>query len=284
VKKDRHVQVITDELARRGHPYTYLTPWVVRARINGRGTWLWSTRSELTTQIAAALVARKDWTDRILTEAGVSVPEGHRFTARQVVAAQRYVRQLGAPAVVKPALSRKGHANGVTRNVITARGVQAAIQRAARVSSLVLVQRQIHGTEVRVLVIDGRYTGALRKITDPRTGEVRMGVYEGIPDRLHPHYRQAAEHAVAAIPGLGVAGIDMMITGRVDEPGDYAVLEINGAPGIAGHVTPQAGTATQVGPVFVDALEKHLAVGSGQETGGTRGNARTTQGVSRVRD
>lgn len=283
------MRVIADELARRGHRVVWVSPWIVDATVDGRRTWLWSTRSELNTQIAARVVARKDWTDRILTEAGVSVPEGRKFVARQLPAALQYLRELNQPAVVKPALSPRGQEDGVTRNVTTCTGLRAAFTRSLKVDPRVLVQRQIPGPELRILVVEGRYVAAARKVPDPTTGLLRPPVFHGITREVHETYRRAAETAAQAIPGLGLAGIDMIVERGHTQPGPYAIIEINGAPGIAGHENVSLGEPTYTGPIIVDALEHRLAqrpagVGSGQQMGGTWGNTRTTRRATRGRD
>lgn len=67
-------------------------------------------------------------------------------------------------------------------------------------------------------------------------------------DRMHPSYFQAVGKACRAIPGLKIAGIDVMIR-DCSAPavlGNYHLLEVNSGPGILGHHFPWEGKPRNV--------------------------------------
>ena len=85
------------------------------------------------------------------------------------------------------------------------------------------------GSDLRVLVVGGSALAAMRR-TAPK-GDFRANLHQGgvaeaveIDDLL----RSISEQAAKAL-GLGIAGVDLMET-----PDGYAVIEVNGSPGLKG--------------------------------------------------
>ncbi|AFM10403.1 cyanophycin synthetase [Saccharomonospora phage PIS 136] len=245
-RRDPHTELLALELERRGYRIRWRHNWCFTATRNGRSEVFWSTRSSLNSQIASQVAKRKDICSRLLTDAGVSAPTERLFRASSASAAAEWASGRW-PVVVKPATS-PGHSTGATVGVTTADGVRTAVAKAARVSSLVLVQQQVRGSEARMLVVGGRCVHVLRKLGKP-------GAYEAITERVHPSYLRAAERAVAAIPGLGLAGLDV-IAEDWHKPGKYAVIEVNSAPGIKGHHRPTKGRGFDAAGAIVDELER----------------------------
>lgn len=253
-RHDPHTALIAQELERRGYTVRWRHAWCFTATRNGRTEVFWSTRSALNTQIAAQVAKRKDIAARLLADAGVSVPVERMCRETSAAQAIQWAHGRG-PLVVKPA-SSPGQGEGATVGVTTRAGLRAAINTAARVSPLVLVQEQVRGVEARMLVVGGRCVHVLRKLGKP-------GAYEAITERVHPTYLRAAEQAVAAIPGLGLAGLDV-IAKDWHKPGPYTVIEVNAAPGIKGHHYPTKGRGFNAARAIVDELE-HQARGSWRE-------------------
>lgn len=248
-RRDPHTMLIAQELERRGHTVKWRHAWCFTATRNGRTEVFWSTRSALNTQISAQIAKRKDIASRMLADAGVSVPVER--VCRETTAARAIQWAHGrGPLVVKPA-SSPGQGKGATVGVTTAGGLRAAIGTAARVSGLVLVQEQVRGTEVRMLVVGGRCVHVLRKLGKP-------GAYEAITESVHPSYLRAAEKAVAAIPGLGLAGLDVIVEDWHKAGKKYVVIEVNSAPGIKGHHRPTRGRPFDAAGAIVDELERRV--------------------------
>jgi D-alanine-D-alanine ligase-like ATP-grasp enzyme len=67
-------------------------------------------------------------------------------------------------------------------------------------------------------------------------------------DRVHPSVIELGMQAIAAFPGLALAGLDFMSTdiGAPQSPATYRVLEINPLPGIGMHMAPSSGASREV--------------------------------------
>ncbi|MDS2174065.1 hypothetical protein Q7C18_15275 [Nesterenkonia sp. CL21] len=77
-----------------------------------------------------------------------------------------------------------------------------------------------------------------------------------VTGRLPEHVLTIAENAARAIPGLVVAGVDVLYSpeGADGAPESCAVIEINSRPGIAIHMYPWEGTGRDVPREIIDAV------------------------------
>jgi len=86
------------------------------------------------------------------------------------------------------------------------------------------------GSDVRVLVLDGRAVAAMRRTG--RRGEFRSNLHRGGAGEclraLPESYRQAAEQAASGV-GLGLAGVDLL-----EGAEGPLVMEVNSSPGFEG--------------------------------------------------
>ncbi len=103
--------------------------------------------SELTNAISLSICEDRGATNRILKKAGLSVPE-------QMKAGRDDAAFLSAhkTIVVKPSVGEKG--KGVTVDVTTKESLKKAVQKAKRVSNLVILEEKVIGLDLRVVVID----------------------------------------------------------------------------------------------------------------------------------
>ncbi len=69
-----------------------------------------------------------------------------------------------------------------------------------------------------------------------------------ITDETHPLYKEIAEKAVNSIPGLFIAGVDILAKTHFQKPDDkdYTIIEVNSRPGIGGHHFPSYGKTRNV--------------------------------------
>jgi D-alanine-D-alanine ligase-like ATP-grasp enzyme len=80
-----------------------------------------------------------------------------------------------------------------------------------------------------------------------------------ITEEIHPSFAEVAVRATAAIPGLRLAGVDILADDlrQPARPDNHIVVEINSYPGIRSHHYPDRGTPRDVAKVIVDdALEE----------------------------
>ena len=73
------------------------------------------------------------------------------------------------------------------------------------------------------------------------------------PPGLHASYVALAEKACLALPGLRIAGYDLLVADR-RRPGDAWVLEVNSSPGIAFFHHPWRGAPQDVAGRIADWL------------------------------
>lgn len=77
-----------------------------------------------------------------------------------------------------------------------------------------------------------------------------------ITEEIHPSYLQAAADAVRAVPGLAVAGVDILVRDFDVKaaPDNYIIVELNSQPGIGAHHFPMKGRAHNIAGAIVDQM------------------------------
>ena len=110
-----------------------------------------------------------------------------------------------------------------------------------------------------------------RVVLDHRGGYSSGADSVDLTDTVHPSYRQIAERAYAAIPHLGLAGIDIIATdwSQPAAPDNHIVVEVNSRPAIGAHHFPWEGKPRDVAAAIVDAC---LGVEDDWDEGGTDGD------------
>lgn len=75
-----------------------------------------------------------------------------------------------------------------------------------------------------------------------------------ITDETHPLLKEISEKAAKSIPGLFVAGIDIIAYDHFQKPEDknYTIIEVNSRPGIGGHQFPSYGRKRNVACKIVE--------------------------------
>lgn len=92
-------------------------------------------------------------------------------------------------------------------------------------------------------------------IIDYRAGFSGGAESADVTDDVHPSYGEIAAAAVRAIPGMVVAGVDMLIADPA-QPATadaYIIVEVNCQPGIGSHHFPVHGTPRNVAGAIIDA-------------------------------
>lgn len=75
-----------------------------------------------------------------------------------------------------------------------------------------------------------------------------------LTDVIHPLYKEIAEQAAGAIPGLDVVGVDILAYDHFQEPDDnnHIIVEVNTRPGIGPHLFPSYGKPRNVAKDIAD--------------------------------
>lgn len=101
----------------------------------------------------------KDWTKRILGEAGIPVPCGHVCHSRDE--ALETAHEIGYPVVVKPLIGN--HGRGVSTDIEDDQSLENAFAVASGHNAAVIIEQYIRGEDHRLLVIDGKLVAAARR-------------------------------------------------------------------------------------------------------------------------
>lgn len=93
-------------------------------------------------------------------------------------------------------------------------------------------------------------------VIDPKGALPTGGDSVVATDRVHPSVRKLALDAVAAVPGLRLAGVDLICADLSRPLGadDHGVLEVNSMPALGSHHFPRVGPPTDVAEQIVAAI------------------------------
>lgn len=157
---DPSSNLIIREALRRGIEVVVFDPRAQRYRLKycGRSLMCTESLSERTPMWAVACCDDKAWTARILSEAGLSVPD--ESVSSGPVANADFLRKHGE-IVVKPASGEQGQA--VFVGLTSVEEVDHALHEAAKVDATVLLQQCVRGHDVRLIVIGGEVVAAAER-------------------------------------------------------------------------------------------------------------------------
>jgi GNAT-family acetyltransferase (TIGR03103 family) len=152
-----YARIIADEAIRRGIHVEVLDPaWgELRLTHGGRKVVMRESLSELTTAVAMSRCDDKRVTRRILGRAGLTVPRGR--TADGGSGDAEFLSEVGS-LVVKPARGEQGQ--GITVGVRDPETLGRAVELARRFCNDVLLEEEVAGQDLRILVIDHQVVAA----------------------------------------------------------------------------------------------------------------------------
>jgi ribosomal protein S6--L-glutamate ligase len=181
---------------------------------------------------------------QLLVSRGLSVPE--TLMSRYPRDLDRMMRLVcGPPLIMK--LLRGTQGTGVIFAESRA-SVESMLETIWSLGEDIMLQRFVaesKGKDVRVLVVEGRARGAMRRVGPE--GEFRSNIHRGGVGeeiRLEKPFRRAAESAAKAV-GLQVAGVDLL-----ESKHGPLVLEVNASPGFEGL---EAATKRNIAKLFIEA-------------------------------
>lgn len=187
----------------------------------------WGTMTDRTGYLAGHLAGDKAFVKALWQRYGIPVPEG--MVVRDEAGAQGAAARLGGPIIVKPVDADCGQ--GLTLRPVGAEAIDAAfaLARAASSSGGVLVERCLPGAWHRLLVVDQRLVGALRRDPAAVIGDGRRTIRELVdaanrdqrrgPDARWPLRRLALEeHELEMLAAAGLT------TASIPAPGSRVTL------------------------------------------------------------
>ncbi|QDI91611.1 ATP-grasp domain-containing protein [Salicibibacter halophilus] len=141
--------------------------------------YFFRTRGDKVSNEAVRIGADKEKTKKLLAEAGVSVPDGSRFSddARDEEVID-YASAIGFPVVLKPTEGSFG--KGVITNIQNKKELRKALKKVPH--SNVLVERFISGEEYRLYVVGQKVVGAIHRIPANVAGDGQTSI-EALIDR-----------------------------------------------------------------------------------------------------
>ncbi len=158
----------------RGLPAKLLSREQVRIGQGRAQRHIEASMTDATSAVAHRCCWDKRLASRRMAELGLPVPM--QLKARTVAAAREAADRLGFPVVLKPVKGSGGQ--GVTSDITTYEGLEAAFVRAKRPKQDVLIEEYVPGFLHRLLVIGGRFVGAVRCSPPTITGDGERTVRE----------------------------------------------------------------------------------------------------------
>lgn len=182
---------IVDAAKARNIPYYNLTEGTSYTQL---GHGVKQRRFQATVTDASGIIGHsiaddKEWTKRILGEAGVPVPQGRICYSWEE--AQAAAKWIGWPVVTKPLSGN--HGRGVTTDIASMEDLKTGYEAAYASHETVLVESYIKGEDHRMLVIDGKLVAAARRRPAHVVGDGRKTIQQLI-DKENEDPRRGVGH------------------------------------------------------------------------------------------
>ncbi|MDP7704251.1 N-acetylglutaminylglutamine synthetase [Mycobacterium sp. TY815] len=193
-----YARIIAEEALRRGIRVEILDAETGEMRLThgGRSVVTRESLSEYTSAIAMCRCDDKRLTRRLVQAAGIEVPPARLATFDEDDYA--FLDEIDE-AVIKPCRGEQG--KGITVGVTAGQGPEAlaaALARAREQDPEVLIEKRVHGDDLRLVVIDGRVVAAALRVPPEVIGTGRHSVRELI--EAESRRRSAATEGESRIP------------------------------------------------------------------------------------
>jgi cyanophycin synthetase len=165
----------SDAAAKVGATIENLGYGVCRISRDGRATFVSGSRVMLDGPVTLKMAGNKPLVSRMLKEHGHPVGPFLEFELAQIDKAERFLGNLGGPAVVKPGMSGAS-GRGVTLGIETPRDLHRASLVASTYSKTILIEQQALGPSYRLLYIDGEFVDAVERRPPCLAGDGRHTV------------------------------------------------------------------------------------------------------------
>jgi cyanophycin synthetase len=192
-----------------------------------------ATITEDTSSVAVDIACDKDLTKEVLQMAGVPVPVGG--VANTAEEAVYQFRDLNCPVVVKPLNGNQGH--GVSLDLRTDEAVLEAYSIASEYSTTVIVEPYVEGTNVRLLVVDGKCVAVSERLPANVTGDGIHTIAELI-EQSNQDERRGSGHEKP----LTKIKVDAVVEATLRQKG-FALTDIP-AEGLCVHLRESANLST----------------------------------------
>lgn len=255
-------QLVARAALSRGYKLTWLNRAFFTFVVDGRRLGVWRMRTDATSSVAAKVVQRRDVTRAMLKRAGLPVAPGRAFRSAAVERGVRFAAKRTELLLLRPATGRASIVADLDAS--DADAVRSAWQEAAADGEkFVLIEAPPSGTLLRFLVVGGHCLSVVQRkpaetpadLSADDSGD-RWETIE-ISAAVADEYRELAEAVTCCIPGLGLAGVDIVVPDHAKPglAGDHAVLQLSAAPNLFWHQRPTQGTGIEAADAVLDHLE-----------------------------
>lgn len=176
-----YARILIEEAQRRG-----ITAEVIDHAFNfyyltyqGETVKCWESLTEKTDAFALTICQNKQLTQKYLHQAGLNVPAQTLYQGN--AAALQFMAQCHGKLVVKPLNGEQG--KGITVGVDTEKKLLAAVKDARAYDPVVLLEEYVAGRDLRIIVIDYKFTAAIERIPARVVGNGINTVQQLIDDR-----------------------------------------------------------------------------------------------------
>lgn len=177
----------------RGVPYRRLTEGsLVQFGWGSRQRRIQAAETDRSSAIAESIAQDKHLTKKLLDAAGVAVPFGREVT--NIEDAWAAMLEIAGPVVVKPKDGNQG--KGVTVNISTREQLNDAYMAASKISTEVLVERFIAGSDFRLLVVGNQMVAAARREPPIVAGDGILSV-RALVAQVNEDPRRGSGHATS---------------------------------------------------------------------------------------
>jgi cyanophycin synthetase len=142
-----------------------------------RSTWVWRQYVMLDDVLAFRRSLDKELVHDLLGGAGLPIPAHAAFRASDLRPAVAFLRSRGGPCIVKPA-DGTGGGMGVTSGVRSPNDLVLATALATRFGGRLLIEEQVAGSMYRLLFLEGRLVGVVRRRSTSVVGDGQSTVRE----------------------------------------------------------------------------------------------------------
>ncbi len=126
-----------------------------------------ATITSNTSMISVETAGNKRLTKKMLEDAGIPVPKG--TIVRKLEVALEDANWLGYPVVIKPYDGH--HGKGVTTDIRNDEDLARAFERAQSMTDRVIIEKMVTGNDYRVLVVNGKFLAAARRVPASVVGD-----------------------------------------------------------------------------------------------------------------
>jgi cyanophycin synthetase len=141
---------------------------------------VYASMTDTTSIVSQKICINKHQTNHRLSE--LRLPVAKQRKVGDVDAAHAASKQIGFPVVVKPVKGKKGYA--VTAGITSPELLAEAFFKAHKSGADVLIEQFIPGDDYRLLVIDGKFRAAVKRIPPSVTGD-GVSTVEALIDQLN---------------------------------------------------------------------------------------------------